>query len=161
MNRKMEHHALGAPDAIAAPAGGADVFGRPCRGCVRISLHKTLNATLLVCALSAPAGAGTLAFSGLDYAWHDEIAEAPTYRLRYVTPGLADDSVNYTAVSDDMAALCQSDALPRLAGQGATPQRVVITLMAEPVDFGVMTPGVRQFFESYAIEDGLCIWEAF
>jgi hypothetical protein len=33
--------------------------------------------------------------------------------------------------------------------------------MSEPTDFGVMDPSVMQFFESYTIENGLCIWEAF
>jgi hypothetical protein len=38
---------------------------------------------------------------------------------------------------------------------------VVISLMQSPVDFGVMTPDVVQFFESFTIENDLCIWEAF
>jgi hypothetical protein len=110
----------------------------------------------------APCSAEVMvAQSGLHVAYFDTIDEAPTYRLRYTAPALADATLDYATVADDMTMLCQDDALPRLAEAGANPSQVVITLMAAPVEFGVITPEIRQFFESYSIQDGLCIWEAF
>lgn len=153
MNRVSRYTAAGAPDAIAAPAGGAGVFGRLCRGC--------FNFTLITLISALPLRAEILPLSGLEFAFHDEIDEAPTYRMRYVVPALSGDAVDFDAMADDMAQLCEADALPRLTEQGYEPFRVVVTLMAEPVEFGVMTPEIRQFFESYTVENGLCIWEAF
>ena len=157
MNRVSRYTAAGAPDAIAAPAGGAGVFGRLCWGCFNFTLMTGLFT--LVAAL--PLRAEVLPLSGLEFAFHDEIDEAPTFRMRYVVPALSAAEIDFDAMADDMAQLCATDALPRLAEQGANPYRVVVTLMAEPVEFGVMTPEIRQFFESYTVEDGLCIWEAF
>ena len=120
-----------------------------------------MAALLAGCALAGPAPAEPLPTSGLAADFHDLIDEAPIYRIRYLVPALASKDVEYMAVADDMALLCQLDALPRLANLGADPQRVVVSLMAAPVEFGVMTPEIRQFFESYTVENGLCIWEAF
>jgi hypothetical protein len=99
--------------------------------------------------------------SGVDATFHDMIAEPPTWRVRYLIPALAGDSLSFADVADDMQRLCDDDALSRVTASGGAPERVVITLMSQPVDFGVMSPEVRQYFESYQIRDGRCIWEAF
>lgn len=153
MTMANKHNVAGAPAAMAAPAGGAGVFGRLCRGCF-----------MVIAALGVSAGSASaqiLSTSGIEVAFHDDIDEAPLYRVRYVAPQLSDAEIDYALVADDMQRLCAEDAVPRLIAAGQTPERIVLTLMAEPVDFGEMTPTVRQFFESYTVVEGLCIWEAF
>lgn len=148
--------APGALGGLAALVGGAAGHARRCQSCLPI---------LVVLALAAapPAGAesGGTAPALLDTSLHDIVDEAPTFRVRYVAPGLADPAVSYTDAADEMQRLCDEDALPRLVEKGAAPGRIVVTLMAEPVEFGAISPGIRQFFESYSVRDGLCIWEAF
>ncbi len=159
MTHMIRNSAEGAPTAKAAPTGGADVFGRLCRGC----FIDTPIAILICSALAGPVASAGQPFlpSGLEVTFHDEISEPTVYRVRYVVPALQDAEVDYMTVSDDMARLCVEDALPRLAETGATPDRVIVTLMAQPVEFGYANADVRQFFESYSVQDGRCIWEAF
>ncbi|MFW2544592.1 DUF6497 family protein [Primorskyibacter sp. 2E107] len=103
--------------------------------------------------------------SGLDVRFHDLIWDEPgsglTYRFRFLAPQIAEGETEYETVAADMEALCTEYALPRLAGTGPQPGRIVITLMSEPVEFGVMTPDAVQFFESYSVDGAVCIWEAF
>lgn len=149
--------ALGAPGVLAAPVGGAaGVNTRWCRGC---RLMLSLIAGLMG---AVPVGAQQiLPTSGLEIGYHDIIADPPVWRVRYVAPELATDGLPYIDVAGDMEILCTQDALARITQNGDTPSRIVITLMTEPVEFGVMTPGVTQFFESFSVDGGLCIWEAF
>jgi hypothetical protein len=151
MSCRNESTAHGAPWAGAAPVGGAGAVSRLCRGCV-------IFLAALACT-GAPVASETLPASGLEVDFFDMIDEAPTFRARYVAPDLTDPSVEYFALADDMALLCQQEALPRLAAR--EPERIVVSLMSAPVEFGVMTPEIRQFFESFRVEGGLCIWEAF
>lgn len=157
--------APGAPGDSAAPAGGtAADHTRRCRGCRPVSI--ILSALCLVLGGLSPEGAGAddaalVLPSGMVAQPWDIVDEAPVYRVRYVAPALAEGMPDVDALIDDMGWLCAQRALPELVGAGAQPARIVVTLMAEPVDFGVMTPDVVQVFESYAIEDSRCIWEAF
>lgn len=157
----MKHHAAGAPAAAAAPAGGASAATRTCRGCDLITRLPLIFS--LVSVLAAPVAAEELELpvSGLSVAFFDLIDDTPTWRIRFTAPGLTSGDVDYASVSDDMAWLCREEALPRLEAVAASPEHIVVTLMQEPVEFGVATPGIRQFFESYTVEDGLCIWEAY
>lgn len=168
MTRATRYPAAGAPAATAAPAGGAGVFGRLCRGCFITKLPAiTTSCVALTCVVAAlcgsvrPAAAQILSVSGIDVTFHDEIQEPPTYRVRYVAPALSDAELDYDSVAEDMERLCSMDALPRLLQGGAHPDRVVVSLMSQPVDFGVMDHETRQFFESYTVEGDRCIWEAF
>lgn len=160
----------GAPAGSAAPAGGA--FG--CRGCAYGRPFGILQPLALTLLLAAPAAVaaqdGTQAEaeaqrletpSGLAVAYLDRIDESPVWRYRYVAPALSGESVDFASVSEDMALLCSTHALPQLQHEAAQPERIIVTLMSEEADFGVMSPGVRQFFESYSIEGDLCIWEVF
>jgi hypothetical protein len=102
--------------------------------------------------------------SGQKVSMFDTIADEVmpgTYRVRYLAPEIGSEGRSFVDVAEDMAVLCDSQALPKLMSDGSAPARIVVTLMSEPVEFGVMTPDVTQFFESYSIENGLCIWEAF
>jgi hypothetical protein len=74
-------------------------------------------------------------------------------------PDLSTNDVETTA--DDMQALCDGYALPRVEGMVPKPQQVIISLASEAVPFGQPAPEVVQFFEAYRIADGACVWAAF
>lgn len=153
----------GAPGMCAAPAGGPISWGRGCASIFTTCLIIAANAAFSQEAegtdamLEVPSG---LAVSFHDMLW-DEPGSGLVYRFRFLAPGIAAQETDYEAVAADMDKLCTDFAIPRLAQTGPQPSRIVITLMSEPVEFGVMTPGVTQFFESYSIDGPLCIWEAF
>lgn len=162
--------APGAPGGLAALVGGAAGFARWCQGCRPILVGLVGVIPLAASAVQVqaqspvqiPAQAPqTLPATALSVTPFDIVAEPPVFRVRYLAPGLADADLSYVDVAGDMEHLCAQDALPRLLSMGKTPERIVLSLMAEPVEFGAASPGVRQFFESYAVQDGLCIWEAF
>lgn len=95
-----------------------------------------------------------------DVVWNVPGPEGMTLRFRFVAPGIAGD-VDFETASADMQALCDGYALPRVAEFGPAPAQVVISLSAEPVEFGVTAPEVKQYFESYSIAGGACEWEMF
>ncbi len=159
--------APGALGESAAPVGGATGHTRRCWGCrliptLTFPTLRQLSLPILLHMAAAPLWAEQGSDDhGLEIRFHDVIAEPPVWRVRYVAPGLSEEGVTYADVAEDMQILCAEDALPRVTEGGTVPQTIVITLMSEPVTFGVMTPGVRQFFESYRVEGPRCIWEAF
>lgn len=105
--------------------------------------------------------------SGQAITFLDVIHDAPgaaglTVRFRFLAPGIAPDGgVDFETAVADMAHLCETYALPRIAVTGPIPAQIIISLSDSPVPFGEATPEVTQFFEAYSIEGGLCIWEAF
>lgn len=129
--------------------------GLPVGGCL-----AALAATAVTQALAEPVAVP----SGLDVRFHDVIqdvlGDGYTYRFRFVAPAIA-QGLTYPDVAADMDFLCSDYALARVPHPGPRPKRIVISLMSQPTDFGVMNAGVVQFFESYSIENDLCIWEAF
>lgn len=119
------------------------------------------------CDEDAPAAAGGEVVpvpSGREVRFLDVIANAPgsegaTARFRFIVPGLkAAEAESWAA---DMQALCDSYALPRVAGNVPAPQQIVISLADRAVPFGEAAPDAVQFFEAYAPKDGACIWEMF
>ncbi len=154
MSVQRRNSSPGAPGTCAAPTGGLTWWGRGCASFLGIFLASM---TLASEPVTVP--------SGIEVNFYDMIWDAPgdglTYRFRFLAPKIADPDTDYMSVASDMEALCNDYAIPRLAGTGPQPNRIVVTLMAEPVDFGVMNPDVTQFFESYSVENDLCIWEAF
>ncbi len=81
-------------------------------------------------------------------------------RFRFVAPWVAGHP-DYPQVASDMEALCQDFAVPRIADLDSQPSRIVISLAQEETEFGVASPEITQFFESYSLSDDLCIWEPF
>ncbi|MGP6085831.1 DUF6497 family protein [Antarctobacter jejuensis] len=158
MSGAFKFIAPGALGGLAALVGGAAGYARWCQSCPPILVGLI---SLIAVPTFAAAEGQVLPATSLDFTAFDIVSEPPVYRVRYLAPGLADTAVSYVDVAEDMEHLCAQDALPRLVEQGAAPERIVVTLMAEPVEFGAMSPGIRQFFESYAVQDGLCIWESF
>ncbi|WP_291240572.1 DUF6497 family protein [Gemmobacter sp.] len=84
-------------------------------------------------------------------------------RFRFVAPQIAREggNVDFETASADMADLCQRFALPRMAELGGAPRQIIISLAAAEVPFGETAPEVTQFFESFRVENGTCIWEMF
>ncbi|WP_305971494.1 MULTISPECIES: DUF6497 family protein [unclassified Mameliella] len=157
--------APGVPGALAAPVGGAASIARRCRGCrpffAQILTLLALGGPLHAQDETVPVLRDILPTSGLEFTYHDVVAEPPLWRVRYVVPALDSAELSFEEVAGDIELLCTQDALRRVIEAGGEPATIVITLMSEPVDFGVMTPDVTQFFESFFIQSDLCIWEAF
>lgn len=115
---------------------------------------------ITACNEDAPSGDTIAVPSGREVTFLDVIHNAPgtkgaTMRFRFISPGLdaGEDA------SADMAALCTTFALPRVAGNVPQPEQIIIVLADRAVPFGETSPEAVQFFEAYALNDGSCIWE--
>ena len=110
-------------------------------------------------ALTVPSGQEV---TFLDEVWTGEDA-ARVVRFRFVAPAIARDraEVEFSQAEADMAHLCESFALPRLAGEETPPAQIIISLADRPLDFGLADPEATQFFEAYRPDHGSCIWEGF
>ena len=102
--------------------------------------------------------------SGRKLSLIDVITNAPgpsgaTARFRFLAPGLASEDAE--AAATDMQVVCDSFALERTDGMVPEPQQIVISFAGAKVPFGEAAPDVVQFFESYRIENGACVWEVF
>lgn len=128
-----------------------------------------MNLTAGTVLIASLAQAETVAVpSGQEITYYDTIQDRPgvaglTYRFRFIAPAISRDggTVGVEVAAEDMDFLCETFALPRLPVSGPTPSQVIISLSDRPVEFGIPTPEVTQFFEAYRIEDGICIWEGF
>lgn len=97
-----------------------------------------------------------------DVIWNVPGPEGMTLRFRFIAPGIAEGgAVDFETAAADMQALCDGYALPRLSEFGTGPAQVIISLSAEPVEFGVTAPEVVQYFESYSVTEDGCQWEVF
>ncbi len=106
--------------------------------------------------------------SGQPVTFLDVVHEAPgpeglTYRFRFLAPAIAraNGTVDSDLALEDMAALCESYVLPRLAALGPQPSQIIISLADRPVPFGQPDPEATQFFEAFRPEGSGCIWEGF
>ena len=122
------------------------------------------SSLLALCAASAQAEPIT-APSGQLVTLHDVVLEpdAGIARFRYLTPAInpAGQGLQHDEVFGDFEWLCETMAIPGLAGAGKTADHVIITFFDRAVAFGVATPKATQFIESYSIEGTTCIWDAF
>jgi hypothetical protein len=85
-----------------------------------------------------------------------------TMRFRFLAPEIAPDaSISFDVAVTDMAALCDSYALPRVTETGPVPDQIIISLADRIVPFGQTDAEATQYFEAYRIEDGACVWELF
>ncbi len=120
-------------------------------------------AVLAACQDAGPEDAAAVP-SGREVRLIDVITTAPgsagaAARFRFLAPGLTE--ADLAASADDMLALCQDFAVPRIDGMVPEPRQIIISLAADVVPFGQPAPDVVQFFEAYRVEDGICIWEPF
>jgi hypothetical protein len=86
-----------------------------------------------------------------------------TLRFRFLAPGVAREGgeVDPETAAKDMDALCQDYALPRVSNMGPQPAQIVISMSDVDVPFGETQPEATQLFNSYSIEDGICVWDMF
>lgn len=126
---------------------------------------RTLALLALAALLAMPLRADVALPSGLEATLLEGFVElqpdgARWGRFRYVMPALA-QGADFDAVQQDFSALCEGQALPMLEAAGETVALVVVSLMDKPMEFGQSDPGTVQYFESFVIRDGRCIWEEF
>lgn len=83
-------------------------------------------------------------------------------RFRFLAPDLAGEGApDFEARLADMDVLCRDYALPHINVTPEKVDRIVISFTDRPTEFGVANPEATQFFESYSIENGACIWGDF
>ncbi|MCZ8336470.1 MAG: DUF6497 family protein [Rhodobacteraceae bacterium] len=105
--------------------------------------------------------------SGQEVVLQDVISNVPgpegmTLRFRFVSPAVAPGgALAFEAANEALQHLCDSYALPRIGEFGPAPAQIVISLSDVPLPFGEAAPEAVQFFESYRIEEGACLWEMF
>ncbi|MDU8926632.1 DUF6497 family protein [Alisedimentitalea sp. MJ-SS2] len=84
------------------------------------------------------------------------------FRFRFVVPAIA--GARPKGVEEragDMEFLCNEYALKTLSGTPRAYDRIVISMADQETEFGVANPQATQFFESFRVENGVCIWEDF
>lgn len=162
----------------AAPTGGALSRGRGCLIPLSQKAVATVCAALSLTSIAVPgvahadtheptvvklADPGAIDVpSGRNVTLHEVLSEPDgLYRARFVAPDLDVGAGDLDVLTDDAEALCAEVVLPLLDAAALDAARVVVSLSAEPVPFGVAAPEVAQTFESFRIGDEACIWEAF
>ncbi|TNJ48243.1 hypothetical protein FGE21_01550 [Phaeobacter sp. B1627] len=90
----------------------------------------------------------------------DDTPGALWARFRFVAPQIA-GAADPGRSAADIDHLCAAVALPYLAHHRVTPERVVISLSDRLLPFGSSVPEATQFFETYRLEAGTCIWEGY
>lgn len=125
-------------------------------------------ASLAVGASAAGAGEAVAVPSGQELRFYERVDPAVwpagerSVHFRFLAPAIAraGGAITIAEAGADMQVLCDDFALSMLAGE-ELPDRIVINLADREVPFGEADPQATQFFESYRVEDGACIWEAF
>lgn len=137
---------------------------------MRAQLGSALGPALFLALASTAWAQGPITVpSGQPISLQDVVLDAPgplglTARFRFIAPQIAREggTIDFDTASDDMAYLCTTYALPRIATvTGPRPAEVVISLADRPVEFGASQPEATQFFEAYSIAGEECLWEAF
>jgi Family of unknown function (DUF6497) len=84
-------------------------------------------------------------------------------RFRFLAPAIAraGGTVDAETAALDMDHLCQTYALARIAGTGPQPGQIIISMSDMDVPFGETRPDATQFFNSYSIAEGTCVWEVY
>ncbi|MDP3197787.1 DUF6497 family protein [Tabrizicola sp.] len=116
------------------------------------------------CQDDTAAGPGVEVPSGRTLSLIDVITNAPgpkgaAARFRFLAPDLTSEDAEVAAA--DMQALCDLFALERTEGMVPEPQQIIISFANAAVPFGEAAPDVVQFFESFRVENGVCVWEVF
>ena len=88
--------------------------------------------------------------------------EAPVWHFRFLWPGLTTDRLAGQAMGEDMKALCDQVAAPRILDEGGLAERIVIAVSDRETVFGDAVPEAVQSFEGFILAgDGSCEWEPF
>lgn len=136
----------------AAPEGGALHWVRGCA--IILSIFGTVSS-----AQDLPSRQSVELYEILL----DKVGGEDWIRFRFVAPEIARDGgrLSFVEAEPDMAVLCETVALPHLAGTAGKADKIAISLSDRPTEFGVPSPEATQFVEIYRPENGRCIWEAF
>ena len=140
----------------AAPEGGAwSPRWDKVRGCIAALFILSTAAT----AQELPSGQSVT----LDEVLIDQVGAEAWLRFRFLAPQIArgTGSVNYAAAEGDFEVLCDEVARPYLAEFDLTADMIVISMMDRPVPFGDTAPDATQFFETFRLKDGACVWQEF
>jgi hypothetical protein len=99
----------------------------------------------------------------LDVIHNEPGADGATVRFRFLAPQIAPGPgmMDFDVSTIDMKHLCDTYALPRVAGNVPAPLQIIISFSDREVAFGEADPDATQFFEAYSIEAGECVWEPF
>lgn len=123
---------------------------------------------LLAHLLAAPLAAEDVVLilpSGQDVTLLELRAEpdAGLLRLRYLAPALGSPMTrpSFENLTADLEYLCTFEGLPAIAKGQYTASQIVVSLSAEPVTFGTLSPDVAQVFEAFLVENDTCILEVF
>lgn len=130
----------------------------------RCAMLLTALAGVAGCQEETGAGPQIEVPSGRTLSLIDVITNAPgpegaAARFRFLAPDLTSEDAE--AAAADMQVLCDSFALERTRGMVPEPQQIIISFADTAVPFGEAAPDVVQFFESFRIENGACVWEVF
>lgn len=104
--------------------------------------------------------------SGLEVAFIEVVGDDPgygygyAYQFRFVAADL-NPAQDYLTTEADLAHLCLSYALPRVADADPPARSIVISLADREVPFGASDPDAVQFFGAYTPEGSECVWQAF
>ena len=103
--------------------------------------------------------------SGQQFSLYEVIEEPQDngllLRTRFVFEGeaIAFDPWVEAEPEQDMAHLCEFYTLNMV--QETKVDMIIVSVAAEPTDFGVATPSIPQVFEAYSVQDTTCQWEPF
>ena len=89
--------------------------------------------------------------------------QPPWARFRFVAPDLRRDGHGQTHAdaAADMDHLCRTLVRSYLDLHQLAASRIVISLADRALPFGQAAPEANQFFESYRLVDGACVWEGY
>jgi hypothetical protein len=136
----------------------------PMRRALNCPAMLTALVVLAACQEEPASGPEVEVPSGRELSLIDIITNAPgpegaAARFRFLAPDLTLDAAE--AAAADMQVICDTFALQRTDGMVPAPQQIIISFASAAVPFGEPAPDVVQFFESFRIENGACIWEVF
>jgi hypothetical protein len=98
----------------------------------------------------------------IEVIWNEPGPAGTAVRFHFLAPEIAPGaSIGFDTASSDMAALCDTYAVPRVIEAGATPDQIIIAMSDRVVPFGQTDPEATQFFEAYSLQGDTCVWEMF
>lgn len=151
--------ALGRPWCCAAPAGGAQKWGRGCYLGLALSVMFQVAAPANAMEPADPVPSGLEVFV-LEFL-SDTDGERALLRARFTAPALTADAPPIEEVLGDMQHLCNTMAIPSARTMDPAPAQIIVSLSAEPIEFGTLDPEILQYFEAYSIQGDTCIWELY
>lgn len=101
--------------------------------------------------------------SGLPVSFQEVILEPDTgfARFRFVAEPLGEPGWEMPDVAGDFAWLCDNVVLPALAQNGWEAEQIVISMADSIFEFGEIVTDAVQYFDGFAIVDGVCEWVPF